>query len=194
MRSFIAHFLLLLLLAPTFSLQAQNGCRVVRESLKPIIQVYNPFFTDHRWDNARKSERARLDEHRALIINQAGCKRHHIALVMVLDTDVIENHNGFWNAQTKLMMHAVFFQDPSYALYRKEFEQTFAKKLKMYGLNQQFNFPIGTRNFVCEIKYDPNRGANIRIELVTYVFAETVLRKKGIARELDDGWFPKGPN
>mgnify|MGYP001796555300 CR=1 FL=1 len=43
---------------------------MTRDQLVPIIDRYNPFFTDHTWDNRSKTETARLDQGRLLVIRQ----------------------------------------------------------------------------------------------------------------------------
>jgi len=165
----------------------EEDCRITKADLKPIIAAYNPFFTDHHWDDFKKWEKAQLGSGRRLVISQTGCKRHHISFILIIKSEEIRHTNTFWIQEVQQLMHAVFFEDSDYALYRKKFEQAFADNFRVYGVGKRFNFPLGSRNFVCEIVYDPGRGANIRIELVQYVFAEKI-KQKGIPRAQDDGW------
>lgn len=180
----------LLFLFP-LSLWGQEDCRVQKEDLKPIIATYNPFFTDHHWDDFKKWEKAQLGPGRRLVISQNGCKRHHINILLLIKPEEINPNIPFWIEETQALMHAIFFEDPAYALYREEFNQAIADKLRIYGTNRKFNFPLGSRNFVCEVVTEPGRGANLNIELVQYVFAEKI-KQKGIPRAQDDGWRKLG--
>jgi hypothetical protein len=191
MRHCFTLFLFAFFLIPAS--HAQPDCRVKKESFQPIIAVYNPFFTDHHWDNLEKYEKARLGPYRRLLISQSGCKRHHVNIIYLIKKDVIQNRPSFWKQETYSLMQALFFENPEYEKYRQEFEEAFSEKIDQYGLNQSFNFPMGSRNFVCEVRYDPERGANILIEMVHYIFAENI-RKKGIPRSEDDGWYQRAAN
>ena len=178
--------LFLLLLSPLL-LWGQDDCRIQKKDLKPVINTYNPFFTDHHWDDFKKWERAQLGPGRRLVISQTGCKRHHISILLLIKPEEVNPVTTFWIEETQALMYAIFFEDPAYALYRKDFDQAFADNIRIYGANRKFNFPLGSRNFVCEVVHEPGRGANLRIELVQYVFAEKI-QQRGIPREKDDGW------
>ncbi len=179
--------LFLLLLLPLSVWGQQADCRIQKEDLKPVIAAYNPFFTDHHWDDFKKWERAQLGRGRRLVISQTGCKRHHISILLLIKPEEINPKPSFWVEETQALMHAIYFEDPTYALYRTEFEEAFKENFLRNGTNQKFNFPLGSRNFVCEILYEPGGGANIRIEQVQYIFAEKIMQK-GIPRAEDDGW------
>jgi hypothetical protein len=170
---------------------AQNDCRLQPSDFQPMIARFNPFFSDHRWEDYKKMETARLDKDRLLVISQTGCKRHHTSFVMIISPRAVTHTDDFWIDEAKSLMNAVFFQNPTYSIFKKEFEEAFEEKFRIYGINSNFNFPVGTRNFICEVKYDPIRGANLRIELVQFIFQESIQKKTGIPHEQDDGWFNK---
>ena len=64
---------------------AQGDCRMALKDIRPIIDRYNPFFTDHTWEDRAKTETARLDPMRLLIIRQKACLRHHIHGIDLID-------------------------------------------------------------------------------------------------------------
>lgn len=156
---------------------------------KPVISTFNPFFSEHHWDDAQKTERAHIGAHRILLISQAGCKRHHTVLLQVMSPGCIVPNDSFWINEACGLLYAVYHDQAVYRLFRGDFEREFRQKIAEYGVNQAFNFPIGTRNFVCEIKYDPQRGANLRIELVQYVFEEKLYAPPQNNPVHDDGWL-----
>ncbi|MEM6262436.1 MAG: hypothetical protein AAGI38_08010 [Bacteroidota bacterium] len=169
-------------------LMAQSDCRLKPEDIQPVIAAFNPFFTDHHWNSRDKLERARLDEDRIVVIRQRGCIRHHITFTLILRDRAIRPGTDFWIKETLRMMYAIYFEDAQYGLFQDEWEKVFAEKFQQYGLGNQFNFPLGTRNFVCRAIYEPGKGGQVTVELVKYLFKETV-KQPGIPPEQDDGWF-----
>ena len=180
-----------LLLLPQFGLaQKSNECRLDPEDLKPVIARFNPFFADHTWDKSNQMEMGRLGTGRLLVITQDGCKRHHTTFTLILDIKEIEMNHHFWINEVKSLFHKIYWEQEEYDSFGQDFEKLFEQKFRMYGLNRQFNFPIGTRNFICELLYDSKRGARINLEMVNFIFKETVLeRRRGIPAEEDDGWL-----
>ncbi|WNJ15973.1 hypothetical protein [Pontibacter sp. G13] len=172
----------------TAFLHAQD-CRLDPATLKPVIQRFNPFFSDHRWDGETQMELARMGKDRLLIITQDGCKRHHTTFSLIISPNQVESSADFWITEVESMMQKVYWQQLDYQQMQPDFERIFAQKFRAHGLNNQFNFPIGTRNFVCELGYDEHRGARIRLEMVSFLFKEKVLeRDQGVPSEDDDGW------
>lgn len=170
--------------------QSNQECRLKPEELEPIIARFNPFFGDHTWDHANQMEMARLGRGRLLVITQDGCKRHHTTFTLILDVVEVQMEQEFWIKEVKSLLHKVYWNQDEYESFGKSFEELFENKFQMYGLNRRFNFPIGTRNFICELLYDPKRGARINVEMVTFIFKETILeRRKGIPEDQDDGWL-----
>ncbi|MEM7367290.1 MAG: hypothetical protein AAF587_01745 [Bacteroidota bacterium] len=170
--------------------QEKTDCRLNPENLKPIIARFNPFFADHTWDHKNQMEMGRLGRGRLLVITQDGCKRHHTNFTLILDVIEIRMEQEFWINEVKSLFHKVYWEQNDYEAFGKDFERLFEQKFRMYGLNRRFNFPIGTRNFICELLFDPKRGARINVEMVSFIFKETILeRRVGIPEEDDDGWL-----
>ena len=195
-KSYLKIFLVIcmpLWLLPYTHLQAQNeGCRLNLDELKPIIERFNPFFSHHKWNLHKRIEMARMGDHRLLIISQSGCKRHHINFNLLIDADIVQLSDSFWINEVKSLMHKVYFEQSEYDLYRATFEKTFEEKYNMYGLGGSFNFPLGTRNFICQLRYDEEKGGQIAIEMVQYLFKDRVeVRREGIPVDKDDGWLGK---
>lgn len=168
----------------------REDCRLKPESLKPIIARFNPYFSGHTWQADAQIEMARLSTNRLLVITQGGCKRHHITLNLIVDPEAVENSTSFWVEEVKELMHKVFWEQQVYRVFGAEFEKEFEKSFQANGLGNKFNFPVGTRNFICELFLDVKRGARIRIEMVSYIFKERVkrpARPKG--QDNDDGWY-----
>lgn len=190
MRQIIFSALLFCLISPFSLLQAQRDCRLKVDELQPIIQRFNPFFADHKWDPATRLEMGRMGRNRLLLITQDGCLRHHTQFTLIVDPQVIENRQQFWIDEVKSLMYKVYFEQPVYREFAEPFGATFEEKLTVYGINQRFNFPIGTRNFLCEIKYNPAKGARITLEMVTFIFLEKMeVQRRGIPQDEDDGWL-----
>ena len=167
--------------------QAQAQCRMTEDQLRPIIDRYNPFFTDHTWENDTKTEMARLDQFRLLIIRQKACLRHHVLFSMHVDPSVIQNTDRFWIREMLVMLKRVYFNDPIYLEYQQSFEKEFIRQFLAHGLNRTFTFPINDRSFICLIEHG-DWGAKLKMESVKFILAENV-KQPGIAREKDDGWF-----
>ncbi len=154
----------------------QEECRLKLDQLRPVISRYNPFFTDHKWDSLTRIESARISNTRFVVITQAGCIRHHINMEMSMDPREVKAGRDFWPKQVKRFMYMIHFEDKLYPVYRAQFEESFELQFRRKGINESFNFPIGTRNFICQILYKPGKEARISIEQIEYVFKEKVLR------------------
>lgn len=178
-----------MLLMGTSLTWAQGDCRLKVEDLAPIIQRYNPFFTNHTWDASGQIEMARMGEGRILMIAQDGCKRHHTTFTLFLDPSSMPNDLNSWVEEVKSLFFKIYWENADYQIFGAGFEEGFDEKVRMYGLNNQFNFPLATRNFICTIASQQGKGSQIRIEMVEFIFKEKVIKKKeGIPHEEDDGW------
>lgn len=166
-------------------------CHMGRHELVPIIDRYNPFFTDHTWDDKTKTETARLDPYRLLVIRQKACKRHHVLFSLHVDAIALDNTDRFWITEMLVMLKRVYFSDPTYLEYQERFEKEFIRQFLANGLNKTFTFPVDDRTFICLVERG-DWGAKLRMESVKFVLRERV-RQPGIAPEADDGWF-KSPN
>lgn len=151
-----------------------QDCRLKVEDLTPIIQRYNPFFIQHTWDPSGQIEMARMGEERLLMITQDGCIRHHITFNLIIEDKICRGDKAFWVEEVQNFLHKAYWEQEDYTLFGQEFDTTFAQKFDMYGFGRGFNFPIGTRNFICQVDYEPGKGGRIRIEMVVYVFKEQV--------------------
>ncbi len=180
---------ILCLLLPLFAIAQDDDCRVKREDLQPVIQRFNPFFANHTWDKQGQIEMAKMGEDRILVITQDGCKRHHIRFYLMIEASDIEPDLSFWIRETENLLHKIYWDNPDYLRFGREFNEVFSEKIKAYGFDNPFNFPLGSRNFICEINKDPKRGGKIMIEMVTFIFEEKVQTlDKGIPSKEDDGW------
>ena len=180
-------WLLLLLFAGRAFAQNDSDCRMTNEQILPIIDRYNPFFTDHTWEDETKTETARLDPNRVVVIMQKACLRHHVLFAMHIDPAAIEDNDRFWISETLVMLKRVYFNDPVYAEYKKGFEKEYIRQFLAAGLNTTFNFPVNDRTFICRIDKG-DWGAKVRLESVRLILKEHVLQP-GISREKDDGWY-----
>lgn len=178
---------ILLLLSGTLTAQTSGECRMDESQIRPVIDRYNPFFTDHTWEDDTKTETARLDPSRVLIIKQKACLRHHILFAMHLEASEIEDNDRFWISEMLVMLKRVYFNDPNYLEYKKAFEKEYIRQFLAAGLNSTFTFPIDDRTFICRIDKG-DWGAKIKLESVKFLLKEKVLQP-GIAREKDDGWY-----
>ncbi len=170
-----------------FSGGARSQCRMSEDELRPIIDRYNPFFTDHTWENSNKTETARLDQFRLLMIRQKACLRHHVLFSLYIDPGVIINTDRFWIREMLLMLKRVYFTDPTYLEYQRPFEKEFIRQFLAHGLNRPFTFPINDWTFICVIEYGGS-SAKLKMESVKFILAEDV-KQPGISRDQDDGWF-----
>jgi hypothetical protein len=168
----------------------RSDCRIKFDDIHPIIDRYNPFFTDHTWENSSKTETARLDPMRLLIIQQKGCLRHHVLYVLHIDPSEVEDNDRFWITEMLVMLKRVHFNDPRYVEYKKGFEKEYIRQFLANGLNSTFNFPLNDRTFICRVEKG-EWGAKVKLETVRFVFRENI-KQPGIAREKDDGWFRGG--
>ena len=167
--------------------QAVEPCRMNEKDLKPIIDSFNPFFTDHTWDDVTKTESARLDPYRLVLIRQKACQRHHVLFTLMIEKNEVHDTSKFWVSETFVMLKRVYFSAGDFAPYRKKFEKEFIRYFEMYGVNQSFNFPVEDRTFIVMIE-SGDWGAKINIEMVRYLLSAKV-KTPGIPREKDDGWF-----
>lgn len=179
--------LMLLLAAGKLAAQSSGDCRMTAEQLVPIIDRYNPFFTDHTWEDETKTETARLDPGRVVIIKQKACLRHHVLFSMHVDASVVEDNDRFWISEMLVLLKRVYFNDPTYVEYKKQFEKEYIRQFLAAGLNSTFTFPIDDRTFICRIDKG-DWGAKVRLESVKFILKEKVIQP-GIAREKDDGWY-----
>ena len=165
-------------------------CRLVLDSLQPVIVRFNPYFANHQWSQENRMELARMGTERLLMITQDGCKRHHTVLTLVLDPSAARPEAAFWQEETLGLMDKVFYQNPAYQEFRQPFEEAFVEKYALYGTGRRFNFPVGTRNFICELLYQPGQGGRITVEMVEYIFKdEATQRQAPQPDEHDDGWL-----
>ncbi|MEL6592605.1 MAG: hypothetical protein AAFQ68_21080 [Bacteroidota bacterium] len=187
-------FGLLVLLCMTWEgiLAQQEDCRLDLNNLKPLIERNNPFFSDHKWNSKSRIEMARIDNDRLLVITQDGCLRHHIRFGLLIDARAVRDEVDFWTEEAASMFHKVYFEQEAYYSFAEGFEKGFREKVDEFGVNQAFNFPVGGRTFICQVVNDPVRGARVTIEMVNFVFKESVqARRSGIPDEQDDGWQQK---
>lgn len=187
MKAQVLVFFLALIILPFCGLAQGSGCRMKRSEIKPIINRYNPFFTDHTWEDPSKTETARLDQFRLLVIRQKACLRHHVLFSMHVDPSEVKNNDRFWITEMLVMLKRVYFNSPSYLDYKKSFEKEFIRQFLAHGLNKTFTFPINDRTFICLIEHG-DWGAKLRMESVKFILRENV-KQPGISREDDDGWF-----
>lgn len=132
---------------------------------------------------------ARMDHNRLLVITQDGCKRHHIRFTLLLDPSIVRQETDFWVEEVGVMFYKVYFERPEADQLSQQFDRAFREKIEVYGLNRRFNFPLGTRTFICELLYDETKGARVSVEMVNFIFKEEVAnRRKGIPSDQDDGW------
>ena len=167
-----------------------SDCRLKLEDLEPIITRFNPYFSNHQWSLDSRMELARMGSDRLLMITQDGCKRHHVVMTLVLDNAVVEDSPEFWLEETTLLMRKVYHEHGEYLEFGSKFEEIFTEKFLIYGTGRRFNFPIGTRNFICEIIFRPGEGARVMIEQVEYIFKdEENDASRANPAEEDDGWL-----
>ncbi|MEZ4828186.1 MAG: hypothetical protein R3C61_18155 [Bacteroidia bacterium] len=181
-------FILLFFTLPAFA--QKEDCRLKPEELKPLIKRFNPYFSNHTWNAQSQIEMARIGDSRLVMITQDGCIRHHITFNLIIDPKAVNLSREFWLNEVRMLMHHVFWEQPEYDSFGPEFEAAFADKFSIYGLNDPFNFPIGMRNFICELRYDPQKGGKVTIEMVVFIFKEKVETKRlASPGEKDDGWL-----
>lgn len=173
------------------SLSAQIDCRMHEDELVAVVSKFNPFFTDHSWDDASKTETARMDPERLLVIRQKACLRHHVLFNLIIDASAVENDDRFWITETLVMMKRVYFDDSEYLDYKTKFEKAFVRQFQANGVNTNFTFPVDDRSFICRIEFD-DWGAKIKVESVKFILQEHV-KQPGIDRRQDDGWHTGRP-
>lgn len=170
--------------------QLDNECRVTTDMLKPLIVRFNPYFTEHRWLEYMKQEVAKMDDCRVLVISQDGCKRHHTAFSLYIKKECADNSQEYWIEEVTNMMRCVFWERKEFRSFQKEFEENFAEKLSISGFGTEFNFPIGTRNFICQVDIPKDKDPSVRIEMVEFVLEAKVVEIR-TSNIKDDGWFQK---
>jgi hypothetical protein len=148
---------------------------------RPLQSVF------HTWDNDEKTETARMDPARTIVIRQKACLRHHIFFSMHINPTEIELSDRFWISEVLVMLKRVYFNDLSYMEYKRDFEKEFIRQFLANGLNKTFNFIVNDRTFICEIDTGEG-GAHLKLESVKFLLKEKIHRP-GIAREMDDGWY-----
>ncbi|MFN0201252.1 MAG: hypothetical protein ACKVTZ_07015, partial [Bacteroidia bacterium] len=169
-------FLLQLLHAQTIT---NEDCRLKEKYLHPLIQPFNPFFTEHKWLALMQQEMGRLDENRYLVISHHGCKRHFIAFNLYLKATEVVEVDSFWVQEASNTLRSVYYGTPEYGNFGQDFEDRFTERLTEIGLNKEFNFPIGNKNYLCEITFPtPNNDAKIRVESIELLFEEEIAEKK----------------
>jgi len=167
----------LLLFGPPFfsTAYSQQECRVHETDLRPIIPSSSPRFYNHRWNDDIKVETAQMDSYRTLVISQDGCIRLHTTFNLIIQQPAIASLDSwFWVQQMHDIFGAVYVDSPVYKTFGPEFERTFIEKIAQMGINRSFNFPLNTRNFVCEVTYNPPSDARLRVEMVEYIFKEKI--------------------
>ena len=180
--------LLLCFWIPLFGLtQGGEDCRMKESEIVPVIDRFNPFFVDHTWESFDKLEVARLDDKRLITIRQKACLRHHILITMFIDQTEINDDPRFWITEVLVMMKRIFFNNPEYMKYKRLFENEFIRVFLLSGTNAMFNFPLGERSFICKVETG-DWGAKVKVEVVRFIIREKI-RRPGIPREMDDGWF-----
>ncbi|MEM9985602.1 MAG: hypothetical protein AAF804_10975 [Bacteroidota bacterium] len=188
-KPFFITLLISLIILPTGLWAQQEDCRLKPEDLKPIIVRFNPFFANHKWEPEAQMELAQLSGTHLLAITQEGCKRHHVKFDLVVSPEACQNSHQFWVDEVKNFMPKVYWERTEYQEFGTQFEEKFAEKLLDHGFNRPFNFPIGTRNFICSVYYHPDHGARVSIEVVSFIFKENVeTRERQPKSQEDDAW------
>ena len=183
----IRYVLWVLLLSPALFNAASGQCKMTDDELIPIVDRFNPFFTDHSWDNLKKIETVRLDPYRLLVIKQKACIRHHVLFTLYLDPGVIEDNDKFWITEALVMFKRVHFNQMEYHSFKKDFEVAFIKNFLGTGVGRMFNFPVNERTFICKVERG-DWGAKIKIETVRFIITEKI-KRPGISRDEDDAYF-----
>lgn len=188
MRTGLALLYCVLLVLPARA--QEEDCRIRPEDFKPLIARFNPFFTDHEWQPTARLEIARMAGGRLLLINQEGCTRYFVTFTVVLDPREVQSSPVFWANEFKTLLYKVFYQNPDYDLFRTEYERQIDEKLSQTGFNQPFNFPIGSRNFIGEVQWSPDKRPAVVLKMVEYIFKEKVMQpRRETGPDTDDGWF-----
>lgn len=170
-------------------LPAQSNCRMKRSQIVPIIDRYNPFFTDHTWEDETKTEVGRMDSYRLVVIKQKACMRHHVMFSMLVDKAAIEKNYRFWVKEVLVMLKRVYFHNTGFLTYKAQFEKEFVRHFMANGVNKTFTFPIDDRTFICKIE-NGSWGGKVQLEIVKLIMRARV-KQPGISREKDDAWFNK---
>jgi hypothetical protein len=171
---------------PVFS---QEDCRMQPEDFQPVIAAFNPYFTDHEWNPQTRMELARLADNRLLIIAQEGCVRHYLTFTLVLPPEEVQPTARFWTEEFKALLYKTYYGQAGYQEFKTEFDRQIDEKVPLYGFNQQFNFPIGTRNFVGEVSWMPDKQPSLTLKIIEFVFKERVATPLAPAGSPDDdGW------
>jgi hypothetical protein len=170
----------------TYGTEDEAGCRMTRDELRAVITPRNPFFVNHHWDEATKTEIAQLGPERFLTLSQEACKRHHIKLALTVNREAAQPDDpNFYPREVFQLMNRVFHQQISYYTYKLEFEDELLKAFAVAGVRQRFNFHVNDRNFFCY--FDGGEwGAKLEIEIIRLVHKEKI-KLPGIAAYLDDG-------
>lgn len=164
-------------------------CRVKQADIKPLIEGYNPFFYDHRWNDTTKMERAMLSPGRRVTIEQKACIRHHYYITLDLSKEIIPaDAEPFFVVELFNLMNRIYFNQIDYFSFKNEFEKTFIEQYEKAGNNLSFNFPLVDRTFICQILHEPKQSASIQLEIVRYLLRENI-KLPGVPPYMDDGHF-----
>ncbi|MDX2283086.1 MAG: hypothetical protein NW241_02950 [Bacteroidia bacterium] len=179
-----------LMLAPAAALSQPGECRIRAEDLQPVIRRFNPYFSSHTWDSAAHLEVAPMGPGMTLSIAQHGCTRHHTIFTLLLEPALVTPADSFWVRQFHRILRRALWQHPEYPAFQHEVESLIADRFPLAGVNTSFNFPAGILNFICEVRYEPQRPASVRIEMIRFLFREKIEAQPlpGIPDAQDDGW------
>lgn len=152
-----------------------------------MIDSRNPFFCNHFWNDAEKTEIAQLDPDRFVAISQEACIRHHVKVKLTLTKELVKGRQEdikFFLDEATTTLARLYLNDLDFANYRFEFERLLTEQLIAKGLNRKFDFHFADRTFVCQFEAG-DWGAAMQIELVRIWHAEAI-RLPGIKAYLDD--------
>jgi len=165
-----------------------TDCKMKFSELQPIIERHNPFFADHSWNNDIKLETAIPGPGKKLTIEQEACIRHHIYVKLSFESYLVAKADTvFWITETLNLMNKLFFNQPDYQSFRKEFEYQLMESVHEAGPYVTSSFPVVERTFIFNVDKG-DWGAKINLEIVRYLFQDKI-RKPGINPKDDDGYF-----
>lgn len=189
---------LLLGLLPVFSVAQltvtprtndRTNCRVKPDDFQPLITRDNPYFYRHTWNPTTKVEEARLDEHRAVSIEQTGCIRHHTKFIYTAAPAVCRPKDlGFYALELFNLFNRLNYADRTYWQRKAAFEQKIISILPGMGLDSQFDFQLADYTYICEFAYEESIGAIISIEEVRLP-QRYAIKYPGIPSYEDDAHF-----
>jgi len=169
--------------------ESGTDCPLKFEDIKPVIDRFNPFFTQHTWDDNNKREVAYLADGREVIVEQRGCNRLHTVVQLTVPPDVADNQDlSAYAIEMFNLFNRLFYQQTEYFFIKAEFEKVFIEKFGAAGLDNLFDFPLADRNFLCLLGPSDEGGMLIQVELIKYVHAQQI-KLPGIEDYLDDGYY-----